>query len=528
MHAEIFSKILYKQCSLTHYLLSKFRITKKEAAMADKQKICLVIPPSSFLLDERVFMNLGILKVAAVLEKEYLVDVLDLSGIENFEEAMRDYALSSSAGVIGFTATTPQMPAVTKLAETVRGASPGTKIILGGPHVTLVHAAYRKERLAGIRGRAAKSFSELEGMFDCLVAGDGEFAIFEALSGDAPKLVDADNPKSPLFMKNADLEATPWPARHLVDAASYHYHIDGERAMSLISQLGCPFNCGFCGGRNSPFLRKIRTRSAENVVAEVLHLHRTYGAKGFMFYDDELNVNNRLMIEMMNRLSDAQASLGVDFKFRGFIKSQLFNDDQAAAMHRAGFRWILVGFESGSPRILHNMDKRATREENTRCMDIARRHGLKVKALMSIGHPGESEETIGETRDWLLEVAPEDFDATIITVYPGTPYYDSAVPVEGVPDLWVYTFNGDRLYSKEVDYRVTSDYYKGDPNGGYVAFVHTDFVSAERIVVLRDQIEREVRAKLGIPFNPGASAKRYEHSMGQFGGMPSYMLKTSG
>ena len=34
-----------------------------------KTPICLVIAPSGFLLDERVFMSLGILRVAAVLEQ---------------------------------------------------------------------------------------------------------------------------------------------------------------------------------------------------------------------------------------------------------------------------------------------------------------------------------------------------------------------------------------------------------------------------------------------------------------------------
>ena len=56
---------------------------------ADRQPVCLVIPPSAFLLDERVFTSLGILKVAAILEEAgFSVEVLDLSGIENYEERL--------------------------------------------------------------------------------------------------------------------------------------------------------------------------------------------------------------------------------------------------------------------------------------------------------------------------------------------------------------------------------------------------------------------------------------------------------
>jgi radical SAM superfamily enzyme YgiQ (UPF0313 family) len=197
-------------------------------------------------------------------------------------------------------------------------------------------------------------------------------------------------------------------------------------------------------------------------------------------------------------------------------------------MYRAGFRWILTGFESGSPRILRNINKKSTREENTRCLEIARRHGLKVKALMSLGHPGESHETVMETRDWLMEVRPDDFDVTIITTYPGTPYYDHAVPHPTEPGVWVYEFKGDRLYSYEVDYTEVADYYKGDPDGGYRSFVYTDALSAEELVKLRDFTERDVREHLGIPFNKAASAMHYEHSMGQTGArLPAHILRTS-
>lgn len=485
------------------------------------RRVCLITPPSPFLLDERVFMSLGILRVAAVLEQDgYQVEMVDLSGIENYLDAISLHAAGSQAKIFGLTATTPQMPSAYRIAKAIRDVRPDAKLIFGGPHPTLVLAAVKREKIDGRANRAKRS---LEQIFDVIVAGDGERAIFEALKDDAPKWVDADDPKSQLFLDNKKLDALPFPARHLVDVESYHYQIEGVPAVSLIAQLGCPFACGFCGGRNSPMLRRIRTRSTQNVVAEIKHLCRTYGMTGFMLYDDELNVNQE-MIPLMKELIRAQEEIGVKFKLRGFIKSQLFTEEQADAMYRAGFRWILTGFESGSPRILTNINKRATREENTRCVAIARRQGLKVKALMSIGHPGESLETIQETQDWLLENKPEDFDVTIITPYPGSPYYDDAV-YDG--KSWVYTYpsNGDRLYSREVNYLETADYYKGDPNGGYSSYVWTDYLTCDDLVRRRDAVEKHVRARLNIPFNPSAAARRFEHSMGQ--GLGDTILRTS-
>jgi anaerobic magnesium-protoporphyrin IX monomethyl ester cyclase len=490
------------------------------------RRICLITPPSIFLLDERVFMALGILKVAAVLERAGVeVDLLDLSGVENYEEAVRDYTKSHSTAVYGLTATTPQMPAATKIFRVIRAEQPGARIILGGPHVTLVHAAYRYERKRNRTGRATTAYRLLEDMFDVLVVGDGEIAVFAALGDAPPKLVDGDDPKSEFFLSDEKLTELPFPARHLVDVESYRYGIDGVRALSLIAQLGCPFGCGFCGGRMSPFLRRIRMRTAENIVEEILQMHQTYGVRGFMLYDDELNVNPK-MIELMNLIADAQQRIGVEFRLRGFVKAELFTDEQAAAMYRAGFRWILVGFESGDERILTNIQKRAGRSDNTRAMEIARRNGLKVKALMSVGHPGESAETIRSTAEWLLSVRPDDFDATVITTYPGTPYFDEAI--ETAPGVWTYTCDktGDRLHSLEVDYREVAEYYKGVP-GEYSAFVYTDHLAPKELVELRDWLESHVRERLSIPYNTSAPAVRYEHSMGQ-GQIPATILRTTG
>ncbi len=493
-------------------------------------RVCLIIPPSPFLLDERVFMSLGVLKVAASLERVGVpVEVLDLSGVRNYLEAARDYARTVAPASYGITATSPQLPAAVAIADTIRFdplvPRRPDRIIIGGPHVTLVNAARKREEKLGIQGRAYRAFVKLWEHFNVLVAGDGEEAIFEALKQRPPRLVDADGRDKPMFLDDARLDASPWPARHLVDVSSYRYTIDGLPALSLIAQLGCPFGCGFCAGRHSPMLRHIRMRSTENIVAEMQQMFIVYGSRGFMFYDDELNVN-RGLIELMDQIAAMQRRHRTEWRLRGFIKAELFTDDQAAAMRRAGFRWILVGFESGSDRILDNINKKATKDDNTRCVEIARRHGLKVKALMSLGHPGESAETVDDTRDWLLAVKPDDFDVTVITPYPGSPYYDEAVVSSTL--TWTYRArSGDRLHQFEVDYTQEADYYKGAP-GEYVSHVWTDHLTANQLVDERNRLEDDVRGALDIPFNPSAPAMLYEHSMGQTALPPSILRSTEG
>jgi len=468
--------------------------------------VCFITPPSPFLLDERVFVALGILKVAAVVEQVRPVEHLDLNGVVNYEEATAAHCQNTTAEIFCITATTPQMPAALKILEAVRRNKWHPWVILGGPHPTLVNAARK-----GGSTRADDDMTNLLHAFSSVVAGDGERAIFRAF--DNFGLIDADSPKSDLFQSNSDFNDSPLPARHLVDMDSYHYELDGVKMMSIISQLGCPFGCRFCGGRASPMLRRMRLRDTASVITEMSMMYHKYGCRGFMFFDDELNVNPKV-IELMEAIFDLQGALGVEFRCRGFIKAELFTTGQAYAMYHAGFRSLLCGFESGSPRILKNINKVATLEDNTRVMEIASEQGLEIKALMSIGHPGENVSTIMDTYLWLLKVKPSDFDLTIITPYPGCPYYDEAVEVaEG---LWKYTVNGDNLYMLPVDYTTVENYYKGDPEGGYISHVYTKDLSAESLVWNRDLVDKGVRAKLGIPPVSGrdAVALQYESSMG--------------
>ncbi|HYF04664.1 MAG TPA: radical SAM protein [Patescibacteria group bacterium] len=488
-------------------------------------KVCLLIPPSPFLLDERVFPFIGILKLPPILALAGIpCEVLDLSGIGNYLDVVAEHALATDATHFGITSTTPQFPAAVKIAQTLKSTRPDARVIIGGTHATLTVAGVKVEKSKGRNSRAHHALEHLQRNFDVVVAGDGETTILSALEANAPWLIDADNRKSDLFLKNGAIELEEiFPDRSMIDLETYHYTIDNAKATSIIGQLGCPYKCGFCAGRNSPMLRNIRTRSSQSIVNEMLLIHEAYGISGIMFYDDELNVSPE-MLKLMQLIAKTGRDKNIEWKLRGFIKSERFTLEQAEAMVEAGFKQILIGFESGSPRILENIQKIATQADNTKCMEIARSAGLKVKALMSLGHPGESENSINDTRKWLLDVNPFDFDATVITPYPGSPYFDEAV--EHSNGVYVYTAkNGDQLYQEEVHYEMESDYYKGNPADGYVSHVWTPALPGPELVRLRNNLEADVREALNIPFNPSREAQVYEHSMGQ-SRLPNWILRS--
>ena len=493
--------------------------------------VLLIIPPSPFLLDERVFPNLGVLHVARALEKNgNNVSVLDLSGVAAYRKVLKECLVTSSFSRIGISATTPQMPHVRNITKIIRAEQPAVRIILGGPHVTLIHSAAVKEKKRDLAGRARNELDGLLRLYDVVVSGDGEKAILAAVDEHAPSFIDANRRDAEFYMSKSEIESAPLPARHLIDLESYHYFIDEVRATSLIGQLGCPFSCGFCGGRESPCFRVPRIRTTGKVIDEIEYLFRRYGFTGYMFYDDELNVNPHFC-ELLDALILLQRRLGREFRFRGFVKAELFNEAQAEKMYAAGFRWILSGFESGAPRILTTIRKRATREDNTRCCTTAHKHGLKVKALMSLGHPGESSETIAATEEWLLRSRPDDIDVTVITPYPGTRYYDDAVPVTGQKGktCWIYkdAATGDRLMSGELDFSNSEIYYKGDPALIVNAPTWTDYLSGRELAQMRYTLYNDVRKELGITIEYKKARNTYDHSMGQSNPITDSSVKTA-
>lgn len=301
---------------------------------------------------------------------------------------------------------------------------------------------------------------------------------------------------------------------------SYRYSLMGVKGTSMMLSQGCPYNCSFCCGRLVPYYRRVRVREIDSVVSEMRHLVDIYGIKSVMAFDDEVNLLNEPLLEFCNKIKP----LGM--KFRAFVKANLFNDIQAEAMANAGFVEVCTGVEAGDDRILGIIDKQTTRAINKRFVETARKHGMRAKAFCSLGHPGENLESARNLQSWIIEAEPDDFDVTVITIYPGTPiwagrqFYGTSSDGHTICSYTKHSKkpaeDGATLFFEELDYSKEFAFYKGRPKE-YVSHVWTPDLSPSDLTKVRDEIEDAARTALGIPYPKRFSGDQFEHSMGMPG-----------
>lgn len=454
--------------------------------------IPLVNLPSPFLTDEKTLMPLGLLYIGASIEHSgQECAIIDLAGVEDYVQKTITELEKHKFSAVGIGITTSQAPIARNLAREIRKHFPGVRIVVGGPHVT--HCLQAQPRQPE---RTKKIIADLNDNYDVLVMGDAEKAIFPAFESNAPKIINAATKLSPYYVDEEFLDSIPFPARHLIDIQSYHYNlghssIHDMNAINIMSQRGCPYACRFCASRMDKFGRTIRRTGPKKVVEEVEFLYKTYGYTDFTFYDDELNVDPDLG-SLLNQLKDLQMKVGKAFRFRCFVKANLVTKPQMKELADAGFKVIATGAESGSQRILTNMLKKATVQHNTQVVEWAREYGIYTKSIMSLGHPGESPETLKETEDWLDKVKLDDVNFTIISALPSSAYYDSAV---WNGKVWVYTSpeTGDKLYDVGIDWTEVVHFYNADPRIKYESTVYTDSLSREDLVKWHTYFEKKYK-----------------------------------
>ena len=368
---------------------------------------------------------LGILYLAAwARAKGHEVSIVDLAGRESMY--LDDIATIARADIVGFTCTTPQYNIAKRLTRYLREelGHRTQKYVVGGIHTTsLVHAN-------------EMDFLTKDG-FDSYVVGEGYNAI-DAMSQNLGQ-----NGLQRLYTEPIlkDVNDLPFAARDLIDIHSYKYQLGGVPTTTMYTQYGCPYSCQYC---ESPMAGSftVRAQNPDRIMKEVRQVREDFGIKGFMFFDDEMNLDMKRMLKICEGFTGLQ-----DCIWRGFVVTAKWNETLATEAKRSGCYEIASGIESGSEQILRNIRKPATTSINRRFVITSKKCGLRIKGFFIIGLAGETWQTIRETDKWIDCLREDgygfdDVDFSILQIYPGSPFYQNP------QDIVFEDINPDKAYYK--------------------------------------------------------------------------------
>lgn len=378
-------------------------------------KIALIAVKSTFVEQPWMFGTLGLWYLWSVLEKaghecEYFAldgDELPLSGFDR-------YLVSG---------VSPQAFEIRRVGKVLR--QHGCRSIVGGPHATM-----RPDDVAPY--------------YNVVVQGEAEEIILKALDAPPGTILRPSRP--------ADIASLPLPCRRaqhrfrypLPDSNGYLHW-----AAHMFTSRGCPMRCDFCetGRFSEIWPAPVRFEPVEKVVKQIEGLvYRTYWYDenghphlfdAIMFYDDIFPLNKQRTLSLLEHMKAIHKDTGMIWRcfMRVDVIAKHGGQEYLEKMYDAGLREVLCGVESGSQRILDNIHKGTTVKQNTLARQWCKNIGLRFKASTILGLPGETMETMQETRRWILENLPDRVDVNIYIPFLGTPITDSILHGEKIYDL---------------------------------------------------------------------------------------------
>ncbi len=399
--------------------------------------ITLINLPQPNSLDDRLDPPLGFMYIGAVLKaRGEDVRIVDLAF---HPKGYWEHAIGW-AEVYGMTVFSTSLYLAKEVQAICKEINPNCMVVVGGPHATSL-----PEDMAQI--------------FDRVVVGEGEFAFEGDLLQDNKIL------RMPVIQ---DLDTIPIPARELVDIPGYTRKVFGRKATSIATCRGCPYSCAFCC--KDIFGSKVRYFSIDRVIEEIKNVIDNYGITGFIFYDDTFALNRTRFYKLCEELG----KLNIIYRCNGDARNNTLEDFKR--LYASGCREIAFGIESGSQRILDLVGKGATIEKNKVAIANAKEAGLITKAFLMIGGPGETRETVEETKQFMIDADPDQYTLFQFVPLPGCAIWRDPARY------------GIKILNK--DFR---NYYNiaGNNEGGMV--VETEELSVDDIVELKGELLQFLR-----------------------------------
>ncbi|MDD5284505.1 MAG: radical SAM protein [Desulfuromonadaceae bacterium] len=326
--------------------------------------------------------------------------------------------------MIGISQWTHNRHSSLDLAFSCRRLFPESFIIMGGGHATFCYDELLSEGSP----------------VNCVVIGEGDLTLLElaervlnragwfdicGLAFRRAGKVFVTSRRAPL----ADLDQLPMPARYLEHSIGLDMELQPE---FIVTSRGCPSSCHFC---SSPAFwgKKVRFRSAHSIVDEIMFVRDQFGLIYFSIRDDTFTADRRRAMEFCSTLIESRANILWNCQSR----VTAIDEELLIMMKRSGCECIQLGVESGSPRILRQLNKNILPAQVERACAIIRKVGITLSIYLISGIPDETADDLCQTIDLLRRIHPDDGYVSPLAYYPGTRLFTDAV-ASGITDRNVF------------------------------------------------------------------------------------------
>jgi radical SAM superfamily enzyme YgiQ (UPF0313 family) len=397
----------------------------------DKLRSYLSLGTLAAALRNRAFLKrfaVGLGKKEAILTSESDYPAFDivvlnlslkparLSNWEYFSDLLKQ--LNRTPLMVCMTATSAHLDEAREIGRTARQIVPGALRIIGGPHVSVAAAEFlnmSEWRIACI-GEGIETLSELA--LRASMAGELDFSTIEGIT------YKHDNGKvysNPLRVPLLELDEYPFPSDSLDFFRGSAENPAGNQTqlIYILSGYGCPHDCIFCAQR-SIHGRKIRERSAENIVEEISRLYAR-GFRKFAFVQETF-LNRKTRIKSFCRLIEDS---GMQIEWTAEARADQLDYGQIERMQSSGLRFIQIGVESGDPVLLKKIGKGIDLDQIIRIRNWCSRLKINTAYYLLVGLPGQDWQSLLRSALFMMDHPPHNritrhASVSIAIPYPGT------------------------------------------------------------------------------------------------------------
>lgn len=372
---------------------------------------------------------LGLAYIAACIRDISDVTVIDCEVDEQYTETLMNEINIDDDLVVGFSANTYSYPEAVRLAKMVKEHNPNAHINFGGYHATPLADVILKNREyvdSVIKGDGEIPFRQL---VNVIVNGNDLSEVRGLTYRNGGRIVS--NPDVALL----DLDSLPYPARDLLPMEKYFDNLknsifstifNGTNIVYVNATRGCPYHCNYC----CIFNKKWRIRTPKAIVDEIEYVIELYKSDLIYLVGDNLNLNPKWLLAVCEEIIKRKLSI----KWIGVTANpNNVNKRLADKMIQSGCISIFFGFESASQKMLDSMNKKHIADKYKITAEIMHKTGIPANASFILGAPGETEETLNETINFIKESNFERVSASILAPLPGTEIYAKMCDV--MPEL---------------------------------------------------------------------------------------------